>query len=128
MMMEIDQAFDCYVHFETDCIFDLSFLSTLVPGYEKKSIGKMLTFYSVELAKELKEGKSLELLPMSLRNFRPGAITAVFSSNYSQKIGHDLGFETFHEAFYKDLTYKEKSLAERITGDHSSITLAGKKL
>lgn len=126
--MEIDRAFDCYEYFGTDCIFDLSFLSTLIPGYEKKSIGRMLTKYSMELAKELSEGKGLELLPTSLQKYRPAAITAVFSSNYSQKIGRDLGFETLHEVFYKDLRYKGKSLAERISGGHSGMVLAGKKL
>lgn len=128
IMKEIDHAFDCFKYFETDCIFDLSFLSTLIPGYEKKSIGKMLTFHSMEFAKELSEGKSLELLPMSLRTCRPGAITAVFSSNYSQKIGHDLGFEGLHEVFYTDVEYKGKAIAERITGGHSSMLLVGKRL
>lgn len=127
-MIRIDEAFDCFKYFETDCVFDLSFLGTLIPGYEKKSIGKMLTFHSMELARELSEGKSLELLPMSLRNCRPGAITAVFSSNYSQKIGSDLGFEALHEIFYTDIEYKGKCIAERITGGHSSLLLVGKKL
>lgn len=82
----------------------------------------------MEVAKELAEGKSLELLPENLRNYRPGAITAVFSSNYSQKIGQDLGFETLHEAFFSDFVYKGKTLAERITDGHLSMTVAGKKL
>lgn len=82
----------------------------------------------MELAKELGEGRSLELLPTNLRNYRPGAITAVFSSNYSIKIGHNLGFETLHEAFYTDFSYKGKSLAERITGGHLGLVVAGKKL
>lgn len=128
IMKEVDRAFDCYKYFETDCIFDLSFLSTLIPGYEKKSIGKMLSLYSMQLATELAEGKGLELLPENLRNYRPGAITAVFSSNYSKKIGQDLGFETLHEAFFTEFSYKGKTLAERITGGHQSMTVAGKKL
>lgn len=127
-MKEVDQAFDCYRYFQTDCIFDLSFLSTLMPGYERKSIGKMLTFYSIELAKELREGKRLDILPTSLQNCRPGAITAAFSSNYSQKIGLDLGFETLHEVFFDNLKYKGKSMAERISGGHLSMIVAGKKL
>lgn len=82
----------------------------------------------MELATELGEGRSLDLLPTSLQNYRPGAITAVFSSNYSQKIGHDLGFERLHEVFFTDLKYKGKSLADRISGGHSSMIVAGKKL
>jgi len=128
MMMELDQAFDCYNYFETDCIFDLSFLSTLIPGYEKKSIGKMLVLYSMQLSEELANGESMELLPTSLRHCRPGAITAAFSSDYSQKIGRDLGFETLHEVFFTDLKYNGKSVADRITaGGHSSMCVAGKK-
>ncbi|XP_037025377.1 uncharacterized protein LOC119066825 [Bradysia coprophila] len=129
IMMEIDQSIDCYEYFETDCIFDLSFLCT-IPGYARKSVGKMLTFYSVELARELKNGKSLNLLPEHLRSSNPvpGAITAVFSSNYSQKIGFDLGFETLSKWSFADFEFKGKQLSERITGGHETMILVGLRL
>lgn len=129
MMMEVDQSVDCYKYFDTDCIFDLSFLCT-IPGYERKSVGKMLTFYAVELARDLKNGKNLTLLPENLRSsgHLPGAITAVFSSNYSQKIGFHLGFETLSKSFFSNYIFNGKPLTERITGGHETMILAGLKL
>lgn len=127
MMMEVDQSIDCYKYFNTDCIFDLSFLCT-IPGYERKSVGKMLTVYSLELARELKNSKSWPLLPEYLRNQSPGAITAVFSSNFSQKIGFDLGFETLSKSFFADYHFNGKPLSDRITGGHETMILAGLKL
>lgn len=127
MMMDMDQSVDCYKYFDTDCIFDLSFLCT-IPGYERRSVGRMLTTFSVELARELKNGQSLSLLTEHLRGHLPGAITAVFSSNFSQKIGFKLGFEALSQSFFADYHFNGKPLSERITGGHETMILAGLKL
>lgn len=127
-MIDVDAKFDLFAHYETDCFFELMFLSTL-PEFEKRSIGRTLCEYSVQLANEIRQGKSLETVPGHLRECRPKIATANFSSRHSQRIGELLGFETHLEEMYTNISFNGMTYAERIRDPlHRSTTLVAKLL
>lgn len=127
-MIDVDVKFNLFAHYDTDCFFELMFLSTL-PEFEKRAIGRTLCEYSVQLANEIRQGKSLETMPSHLRECRPKIATANFSSRHSQRIGELLEFETHLEEMYTDISFNGMTYAERI-GDplHRSTTLVAKRL
>lgn len=127
-MIVVDNKFDLFAHYETDCFFELMFLSTL-PEFEKRAIGRTLFEYSMQLANEIRQGKSLETIPSHLRVYRPKIATANLSSRHSQRIGELLGFDTLLEDMYTDISFNGMTYAERI-GDplHRSTTLVAKRL
>lgn len=127
-MIDVDTQFDLFDHYDTDCFFELMFMSTL-PEFERRSIGRTLCECSIRLANELRQGMSIELLPAALRSYRPRIATANFSSRHSQRIGELLHFETHLEVLYTDIHFGAKTYAERIDDPlHRSTTLVAKRL
>lgn len=112
-MIHADETVNLFDIHNTDCLFEIMFLGIL-PDVYGKSLGKVLCEYSIELARELKNGKSLEILPESLRDKRPAAATAIFTSNYSQAIGAALNFQIHNKISYDDYEFNGKKFSERI--------------
>lgn len=113
-MMEIDSIVNFFDYHKTDSLFEIMWLSVL-PEFIGKSIGKEMFAASIELARELKNGKSLELLPLKLRSKRPQAAVACFSSKYSKKIGEQLNFFVHDQLYHKNYTFNGKNFMDRIS-------------
>lgn len=126
-MVDVDQKCDLFAHFNADCLLEIMFLATL-PEFKGRSIGKILCQYSIDLADELRQGKNLEILPEKDRHRRPTLVSAIFTSNISQKIGDALKFEHLATVLYVDCTYAGKTFAERIGNTHPSSILMAKPL
>lgn len=129
-MIEVDSKINLFTQFNTDCYFEIMFMATL-PEYERRSIGKSLCQYSIELANELRTGTghSIDFLPQKIQDKRPKIITANMSSDYSQKIAKSLGFITLAEFLYTNRIFRGKTYATRINNPlHQSTTLVAKKL
>ncbi|KAM7362954.1 uncharacterized protein ACRADG_000048 isoform 1-T2 [Cochliomyia hominivorax] len=112
-MASVDEKFDVFEKFNLDCTCELMFLATL-PQWERKGIAKALTRYTVELTRELKRGEGLEDVNPLLRSKRPGAVTAIFTSIYSQKVGKDEGFQVVNTVPYTVFNFEGKTYDQRI--------------
>lgn len=129
-MIDVDAKFDLFGHYETDCFFEIMFLSVL-PEFERKSIGRKLCEFSIALAKGICEEQhdALQLLPAHLKDKRPRVVTSNLSSRHSQRIGDLLGFHTHLVFPYTDISFNGKTYAERINNPlHPSTTLVAKQL
>lgn len=133
-MVNIDSRINLFKHYNTDCIFEIMFLATL-PSKQKRRVGEVLVSSSIELAKELKKGKSVKT-PVTVNGDNtiqnkeavPSLISAIMTSNYSQKIMEKCGFESLVRVSYDEFTFKGKTFSERIGNEHTSCVLAAKRL
>lgn len=116
-MASVDEQYDVFEKFQIDCTCELMFLATL-PEWERKGIGKALTKYTIELTRELKRGEGIEEMHPSLRSKRPQAVTAIFTSNYSQKVGRANGFQVVNSVPYTEFSFEGKTYTERIGPVH----------
>jgi hypothetical protein len=119
-MIVMDSKFDCFEHYQCDALLEIMFLATL-PEYGRRSIGYHLCLYSIELAKELKNGMNLEILPFNQKKYVPKLVTALFTSEKSQKIGNKLEFKIHHVEPHKNFFFEGISYAERI-GDLDCVS------
>ncbi|XP_003701210.1 arylalkylamine N-acetyltransferase 1 [Megachile rotundata] len=133
-MVNVDSRIDLFKHYNTDCIFEIMFLATL-PSKQKRRVGEVLVSSSIELAKELKRGKSVKT-PVTVngdnsiqnKDAVPSLISAIMTSNYSQKIMQKCGFESLVRVDYEEFSFKEKTFSERIGSEHKNCVLAAKRL
>lgn len=126
-MIAVDNLCNLFEKYHTNCLMEIMFLATL-PKYNKRSIGLMLCIYSIQLANELRQGIGIEILLENDRHRRPTIVSAIFSSNYSQKIGKTLNFETLATVDYKDIMFNGQTFAERIGNVHRNQILVAKSL
>ncbi|XP_076181044.1 uncharacterized protein LOC143153559 isoform X2 [Ptiloglossa arizonensis] len=133
-MIHVDTRINLFNHFNTDCIFEIMFLATL-PDKQKRRIGELLVSSSIELAKELKRGKSVKT-PVKMNDDNtiqnldavPSLVSAIMTSDYSQKIAAKCGFEILTRINYTDFYFGEKSYSERIGNEHPNCILVAKRL
>jgi hypothetical protein len=121
-MIDVDSNVDMFALHNIDCLLEVMFLAVL-PEFGRRGLGLKLVNNSIRLAECKQQGEVFEELAPTLRNARPQAVSAIFSSNYSQKVGHAAGFTTLYEIFYTDIEFKGKTFAERIGGEHKSSIL-----
>lgn len=114
-MMDLENEVNLYKLFKVETMLEIMILGVL-PEYRRKSIGLKLVELSLQVAKDVKNGVALNLLPPDMRvfgkNLRIG--TAIYASIYSKRIGDVLGFKVHHEYFYDQVKYKGKTYADRI--------------
>lgn len=125
-MMDLESEENLYKLFQVETMLEIMILGVL-PEYRHKSIGLKLVEISLQVAKDVRNGDALSLLPPEMREFgrqlRIG--TAVYASDYSKRIGEKLGFKVHHEYFYDQVEFKGKTYADRIANKlHRSMTLA----
>ncbi|XP_076756566.1 arylalkylamine N-acetyltransferase 1 isoform X2 [Xylocopa sonorina] len=133
-MIDIDARIDMFKHYNTDCIFEIMFLATM-PSNQKRRIGELLVSTSIEVAKELKKGNSVKT-PVTIngdstiKNLEsvPSLVSAIMTSNYSQKIAAKCGFEKLFTISYKDFSFNGKTFSERIGDEHPNSCLVTKRL
>lgn len=124
-MIMVDGEIDLFSEYKTDCSFELMFLATH-PDYGQRSIGRVLCEHSIALATELQKGIGSEVLSAELRPDgiarRPKIVTAIFTSQLSQRIGDVLGFVTHYEIDYADVTFHGKPFSLRLLDRPVSVT------
>ncbi|XP_017881912.2 uncharacterized protein LOC108626019, partial [Ceratina calcarata] len=133
-MIDVDSRIDLFKHYNTNCIFEVMFLATS-PSRQKCRIGELLVSSSIEVAKELKKGNGVKT-PVtvngdnSIQNQEavPTLVSAIMTSNYSQKIAAKLGFEKLAIVSYKEFSFAGKSFSENIGEEHKNSILVAKRL
>lgn len=111
-MINIDSRIDLFKHYDTDCIFEIMFLATL-PSHQKCRIGELLVASSIKIAEELIKGN-------------PKVISAITTSNYSQKIMTKYGFENLFSISYDEFHFNKKVFSEKIGDEHRNCILVEK--
>ncbi|KAF3422172.1 hypothetical protein E2986_03237 [Frieseomelitta varia] len=133
-IINMDARVNLFKHYNTDCIFEIMFLATL-PKYQKRRIGELLVSTSIKIANELKDGNNVKI-PITIndnsliRNLRalPNLVTALMTSNYSQKIAAKCGFENLVTVSFEEFEFNGKTFSERIGDEHEHCVLVAKKL
>lgn len=115
LMFAMESEMNIYELFKVNTMLEIMFLGVL-PDYQRKSIGLKLVEISLQVAKDVKNGVALSLLPPDMREHgkQLQVATAIFASNYSKRIGDVLGFKVHLECFYDQIVYKGKTYCDRI--------------
>uniref|UniRef100_A0A1A9WRU4 N-acetyltransferase domain-containing protein n=1 Tax=Glossina brevipalpis TaxID=37001 RepID=A0A1A9WRU4_9MUSC len=129
IMHHLETSFDIYKEWQVKCIIELTFLSTRTE-FTRRGLALMLAEFTLNYGHKLKEEDSKETLelPAHLKGQRPEAITSVFTSRFSQRVGEKLGFVTLSCEEYAKFSFEGKSFAEKIDPQHKYIIFAAKRL
>lgn len=133
-MTNVDGRLNLFKHYNTDCIFEIMFLATL-RDKQKRRIGEVLVSSSIEVAKELKKGNAAKT-PVTINGDNvienleavPSLVSAIMTSNYSQKIAAKCGFESLLSVSFEEFCFNGKTFKERIGNEHPNCTLVAKRL
>ncbi|XP_017761672.1 PREDICTED: uncharacterized protein LOC108551849 isoform X2 [Eufriesea mexicana] len=133
-MIDVDARINLFKHYNTNCLFEVMFLATL-PGNQKRRIGELLVCASIEVAKELKRGNAVKISvtingdnTIQNLNATPNLVSAIMTSNYSQKIAAKCGFEKLVSVSYEEFYFSGKTFSERIGNEHLNCVLVAKRL
>lgn len=126
-MITMDSKVDLFKKFNIDCLFEIMFLATL-PEFEGKGIGSALVSRSIELAKLLKIGQSIENLPDDSKHKRPQMVSALFTSKISQKVGSKNHFKQINEVPHSEFVFRGKTYSDRIGPEHPTSILVVKEI
>ncbi|XP_070073330.1 uncharacterized protein [Drosophila takahashii] len=116
-VIEVDEAIDVFSMYKMDCFCELMYLATL-PNHERLGLGRSLTQFTIQLTKELSLGKGLDDIDEKLRYRRPEAVTALWTSSFSQKVGKATDFKVLNSVSYSQFEYNGKRFDERISPLH----------
>ncbi|XP_017119566.1 uncharacterized protein LOC108141002 [Drosophila elegans] len=116
-MIEVDGRTDVCAMYNMDCFCELMFLATL-PSHERLGLGRSLSQFTIQLTQELAEGKGMEDIDEKLRSKRPAAVTALWTSSFSQKVGKATNFKVLNAIPYSEFEYNGKRFDERISPLH----------
>lgn len=108
---------DAMALYNIDCVCELMFLATL-PQYGRLGLGRALTEITVQLTRELGQGHEFEDVAEELREKRPKAVTAIWTSNYTQRIGEAMGFKVLSTVPFSQFEFNGKRFDERIDPLH----------
>ncbi|XP_074115050.1 arylalkylamine N-acetyltransferase 1-like isoform X2 [Cotesia typhae] len=132
-MISVDAKVNLFKHYNVDCILEIMFLATK-PNFQKKRIGELLVSSSLELGRQLYKGiavkTQVDIDEQTLTNADaiPSLVSAIMTSNYSQKIAQKLGFDNLAEVSYDEYTFAGKKASERIGSLHKTARLVAKRL
>ncbi|XP_015188938.1 PREDICTED: uncharacterized protein LOC107073047 [Polistes dominula] len=125
-----ESTVNLFEKYETDAILEMFYIA-VDTKYRKRGIGLGLTKSSLTLGKMLQKGE-IQKISMGgdivLKNAMPNVAIAVYSSNYSIRIGEKLGGEFLAELLYEDYTVNGKKMSERIDSNHKRVILVAFKL
>lgn len=116
-MISMDSMVDAMAVYSLDCVCELMFLATL-PEYGRLGLSRALTEMTVQLTRELGEGHEFEDVAEGLRDKRPKAVTALWTSHFTQRIGLALGFKVLNTVPFSRFEYNGKRFDERIDPLH----------
>ncbi|XP_015116885.1 uncharacterized protein LOC107041041 isoform X2 [Diachasma alloeum] len=134
IMILVDSQVDLFKHYNVDCILEVMFLATL-SSHRGRRIAELLVASSIEIARQLKRGKDVQT-PVEVAgtdaitnpNCVPGLVSAIMSSNYSQRLAEKLGFNSLAEVSFEDYVFDGKKASERINDVHKSWRLVAKRI
>ncbi|KAH8406934.1 hypothetical protein KR222_000363, partial [Zaprionus bogoriensis] len=126
-MITVDEMVDVCAVYDFDCVLELMFLATL-PSYGRLGLGRALVESTIQLTRELGQGQNLEDVAENLRDKRPKAVTALWTSRFTQKIGKDVGFTVVNTTPFSQFEYNGKRFDERIDPIHKFVEQAFYKL
>lgn len=133
-MISIDSRMNLFERYDVDCILEVMFLATS-PDYGQRGIGELLVASSVEIARQLKSGKPVKTPVVidgdgSPKNSRavPHLVSAIMTSNYSQKIATKCGFVSLVRVAYDTYRLVDGTLGSRISKEHPDCVLVAKHL
>lgn len=115
-MIEADSRVDLFEAFDVDALLEIMFLA--VPGQHRGyGLGVKLVEYSVELARDLKNGKDREKF-LAPSQPPPKLVAALWTGRAMQAIGRKQGFEVIFKEPFSNFSFKGRNFAERV-GDLS---------
>uniref|UniRef100_A0A8W7PNJ7 N-acetyltransferase domain-containing protein n=1 Tax=Anopheles coluzzii TaxID=1518534 RepID=A0A8W7PNJ7_ANOCL len=103
-MIAMDAKVNLFERYGVSCFMDIMYLATL-PTYSGHGIATRLVEQSVQLARDLKNGT---IVLESNDQSPPELISALFSSNISQRVGEKVGF-----TFIKEVPHSETYATRR---------------
>lgn len=112
-MAEVDAAYDLFKNFQVNCLLEIMFLATL-PQFEGLKIAQNLCKYSIELARELSNGKGLDNVREDLRTKRIQGVSSILTSRISQSVGKAVHLEPLVDYPYTRFSFNGKTYADRI--------------
>lgn len=130
LMLDVDALVDLFQHFDTDCLFEIMFLATL-PEYKGRAIGTRLVEHAIAFARRLSRDECLDTVSDAVRTDprRPHAVSAIWTSSFSQIVGDRAGFERIAALRYDERVFDGRTFADRIADErHPTSVLAGVKL
>ncbi|KAL2726713.1 uncharacterized protein V1478_006991 [Vespula squamosa] len=133
-MIDVDGRINLFKHYNVKYILELMFLGTL-PNYGKRRIGELLISSSLEMARELKRGKSVKI-PVTINDNNyienydviPTLSSTIATSNYSQKICRKLGFEILLEGSFDQYEFNNKKFSDKIDKEHKTFVVFAKRI
>ncbi|XP_034944972.1 uncharacterized protein [Chelonus insularis] len=133
-MINVDSRINLFEHYNAACLLEIMFLATL-QNYTKRRIGELLVSSSLELARQLYCGNAVKTAVeincnsiLTNVNAIPSLVTAIMTSNYSQKISSKLGFDCLVIVSFDEFTFNGKKFSERIGSIHKTSRLVAKRL
>lgn len=129
-MADFDNKCDIFSLLNIDSLLEIMFLATL-PIHRQKQISSKLCEASLLLAKKLYCGENVKVpldgSDLSLEPV-PKAVSAIFTSFISQRIGEKLGFTRALVVSYDDVTYEGKKYSDRIDSETPYLTVEYKRI
>jgi hypothetical protein len=109
-MIVADSKVDAFELYQVDSLLEIMFLATL-KEYGRQGIGFNLCKYSVDLARDLKNGKDVETY-LTQGQPKPQLATALWTGRNTQIIGEKLEFEVIYKESFSNFSFNGKTFAE----------------
>ncbi|KAL2728090.1 uncharacterized protein V1477_017366 [Vespula maculifrons] len=131
-MAGVESKVNIFEKYNVDAMMEMFYLGTDTK-YRGRGIGKILTECTLKLGKMLQNGeiKKVSMVPdetIVLEAAIPKVVIAVYTSNYSIRIGEKLNGEFLVNVFYEDFIINGKKMSERIGSNHKRVALVAYKL
>lgn len=129
-MADIDARCDLFTLLNVDCILEIMFLATH-PNFRGKQISTKLCEASIELTDTLRKGTNVKValnggeLPLEPV---PKAVSAIFTSFITQRIGEKLGFLRGILVSYDELEFQGRKYSSKIDRRTPFTTVEYKRL
>ncbi|KAL2726712.1 hypothetical protein V1478_006990 [Vespula squamosa] len=128
----VESKVNIFEKYNVDAMLEMFYLGTDTK-YRGRGIGKVLTECTLKLGKMLQNGEIKKVSMVAdesivLESAIPKVAIAVYTSNYSIRIGETLNGEFLANVFYEDFIIKGKKMSERINSDHKRVALVAFKL
>lgn len=125
-MIEADSRVDAFELFEVDCLLEIMFLATLTE-YGRRGIGLNLCQYSIDLAKDLKNGKDVDIY-LTQGQPQPKLVTSLWTGRNTIAIGKKLNFQVIFEESFTKFSFNGKSFAESVGDLNLNYQVAARTL
>lgn len=129
-MADFDSRCDLFSLLQIDCLVEIMFLATL-PNHRGKQISSKLCEASILLAQTLYGGENVKVpLDGGVLSLEPvpKAVSAIFTSFISQRIGKKLGFTRGLVVSYDDIEFEGRKYSSKIDSRTPFTTVEYKRL